>query len=344
MALYQPLNEPRMTAWFHHYFPNRANLRLDTVKRSYPGMSRETWWITVAWDETGGTQREKFVVRLDPPGGCLSDSPLESESNVYRLLHGTAVPVPRLLVHEDRPEWMLEGRAFAVREWIDGEIEPACLADDSAAGTAGKIAVVKEQMEKLAAIHALDWEALGFGRFLPVPESAATCSAYDVVHHIEMLDRHAQEPFPALREIGRWLLDNPPPAPARIVLRKENNGIGEEIWCDGRIVGMCDWEGASLGDAALDLAVAMGTTAKYWGEQQALDHYNAVSPHPVTMAAVDWYRRFWGFKGACALHCGLRNFNNGRDRRVQLLTLGMLYPVMVQANLLAVAGFAETGR
>lgn len=342
MPLYQPLNQPQMAAYFQDHFPDRTGLRLETVKRSYPGMSRETWWVTVAWEDSGATLREKFVIRLDPPGGCLSDSPLEDESEVYRLLYGTAVPVPRLIVHEARPEWLLEGREFTIREWIDGEMEPACLRDTSDAARPARIAIVKEQMEKLAAIHALDWEAMGFGKFLLVPSDRANCARDDVVRHLHMLDQHAQEPFPALREIGRWLLDNPPPPPARIVLRKENNGIGEEIWVDGKIVGMCDWEGASLGDPALDLAVAMGTTARFWGEQEALDHYNTVAPHPVTMEAVNWYRRFWGFKGACALHCGLRNFNNGRDRRVQLLTLGMLYPVMVQANLLGAAGFGRT--
>lgn len=341
MPLYQALNEPQMTAYFQQLFPDRANLRIDTVKRSYPGMSRETWWVTIASDGGGDRSREKFVVRLDPPGGCLSDSPLKDESRVYRLLHGTAVPVPRLVVHEDRPQWLLEGREFTVREWIDGEMEPACLRDQDEAGRPARIGIVKEQMEKLAAIHALDWEGMGFGKFLIVPSDPQNCAREDVVRHLDMLDQHAQEPFPALREIGRWLLDNPPPPPARIVLRKENNGIGEEIWVDGKIVGMCDWEGASLGDPALDLAIAMGTTAKYWSEEEALDHYNSVAPHPVTMKAVNWYRRFWAFKGACALHCGLRNFNNGRDRRVQLLTLGMLYPVIVQANLMAVADFGK---
>jgi len=341
MPLYQPLNEPQMTAYFQQLFPDRSKARLETVKRSYPGMSRETWWVTLAWEADGEKGREKFVVRLDPPGGCMSDSPLRDESEVYRLLHGTAVPVPRLVVHEDRPQWLLEGREFTIREWIDGEIEPACLRETGDEAEAAKIGIVKEQMDKLAALHALDWDAMGFGQLLPIPSDPENCGKDDVVRHLEMLDRHAQEPLPGLREIGRWLLDNPPPAPARIVLRKENNGIGEEIWQDGRIVGMCDWEGASLGDPALDLAVAMGTTAKYWDEDAALAYYNSVAPHPVTKEAVGWYRRFWGYKGACALHSALRNYNDGRDRRVQLLTLGCLYPVMVQANLSAAAQFGE---
>ncbi|MBV9824196.1 MAG: phosphotransferase family protein [Alphaproteobacteria bacterium] len=330
-----------MTSYFAQLFPERTNIRLETIKRSYPGMSRETWWVTTAWDEAGEVSRERFVVRLDPPGGCLSDSPLEDESEVYRLLHPTAVPVPRLIVHEGRAEWLLEGREFSVREWIDGEIEPACLRDGSDAATPLKIAIVKEQMEKIATIHALDWEALGFGAFLPVPSDPANCAKEEVWRHLDMLDRHAQEPLPALREIGRWLLDNPPPAPARIVLRKENNGIGEEIWRDGRIVGMCDWEGASLGDPALDVAVALNTTGKYWNDEDALAYYNEVAPHPVTEESITWYRRFWAFKAACALHSGLRNYNSGRDRRVQLLTLGCLYPVIVQTNLASAAGFGE---
>src|SRR3989344_2689989 len=142
MPLYQLLNEPQMTAYFQQLFPDRSKARLETVKRSYPGMSRETWWVTLAWDADGEKGREKFVVRLDPPGGCMSDSPLRVESEVYRLLHGTAVPVPRLVVHEDRPPWLLHGHQFTIREWIDGEIEPACLRETGDEAEAAKIRIV----------------------------------------------------------------------------------------------------------------------------------------------------------------------------------------------------------
>jgi aminoglycoside phosphotransferase (APT) family kinase protein len=336
--LYQPLNQPKILSYFQQFYPDRMGLRLDEVRRSYPGMSRETWWITIAWD-AGETRTEKFVLRMDPPGGALSMSDLAYESRIYQALYPTAVPVPRLVVHEDRPEWLLEGREFSLREWTEGEVEPAVLSDPDPAAQPVRDAIIREQMEKLAILHALDWQTLGLDDILVIPSNPENCAREQLERLIADQAKYGIEPMPLFREIGRWLLDNPPSPPARIVLRKENNGIGEEIWRDGKIVGMCDWESASLGDPALDVAVAMQTTAKYGSETAALAHYNASARDPIAQSSVDWYRMFWSFQAGMALQNGLANFRRGSDRRIQLLTLGVLYPSVIQSRLSAVAKF-----
>ena len=55
-----------------------------------------------------------------------------------------------------------------------------------------------------------------------------------------------------LTEATYWLEEGIPPARTRLGLLKGNNGIGEEIWRDGRIVAMSDWELATIGDPSFD--------------------------------------------------------------------------------------------
>ena len=55
-------------------------------------------------------------------------------------------------------------------------------------------------------------------------------------------------------------------------LLKGNNGIGEEIWPDGRIVALSDWELATIGDPALDWAFSQGLLTLH-DVDDTLDHY-----------------------------------------------------------------------
>jgi aminoglycoside phosphotransferase (APT) family kinase protein len=337
--IYQPLNAEKLQAYLAFRMPERHNLRIAKVKRSYPGMSRETWWITTEWDENSATKSERFVIRLDPPGGGLSLRSLRDECEVYRRLFATDVPVPELLYYENSPEWLLEGRDFSVRKWVDGDLEPAHIRDMDSFYDDVRVETVKELMRRLAAIHALDWKALKFDEFMTVPSSPETCGIEALQALEKALDDHARQPLPAFYEALYWFMENPPPVPKRICVRKENNGIGEEVWDGTKIVAMCDWETASLGDPALDLAVAFGTTVKYWDEEKALAYYNEISGNQVSMAAVRWYQQFWHFQAGIWLHAGLRNFVSGRDRRVQLAVLGGPYVYMSQESVTRVAGF-----
>jgi aminoglycoside phosphotransferase (APT) family kinase protein len=220
-------------------------LQVNALRQSYPGISRETWLVDV-------TPRGGLVFRLDTPGGSVCPTPLEREYEVYRRLQGTSVPVPPVLWYETDEPKVAEGRDFYVRTMVDGVTEIPELFDPSPGSDQLRVDVGRELVTKLAALHNLDWQVLGFGEVFEVPPDAATCAAFDLNLLEDTFDRLRVEPYPVIREIFAWLRDHPPPPAARVSLCKGNNGLSEEIWRDTSIVAMSDWELAHLGDPVED--------------------------------------------------------------------------------------------
>jgi aminoglycoside phosphotransferase (APT) family kinase protein len=337
MIIEQP-NKEHLQGYLRHQMAGAEDLQIVEMKRSYPGMSRETWFITARWTDAGQPQEKKFVFRYDLRGGGLGFRPMSYEGEVYRRLEGTDVPTPKLLWYENRENWRIDGRDFMVREMVDGVTRPEGLDDPSPEHDATRVAVVKELLEKLALVHRLDWEGLGFGEFMDVPESRETCALGSLDYQLDQFRATRLEPFPAVTEAVMWMKENLPPPPDRIVLRKENNGIGEEVWQGTRIVAMCDWETASLGDPALDLAIAMKEITRYWNVPDAIAHYETHSGYRIRPENLEFYARYWNLSACVGLHHGLRGFKSEGDRRIQLVTLGMMSHT-AQSGLAKAAGF-----
>src|SRR6202011_5716019 len=72
-------------------------------------------------------------------------------------------------------------------------------------------------------------------------------------------ERDRPGPDPVIEEALCWMQENIPTDTPFISLVKGNNGVGEEIFRDGKIVALSDWEGAALSDSVLDLFWAQGT-------------------------------------------------------------------------------------
>lgn len=341
MILQTP-DKAHLEKWFTHRMPEANNLEITEMKRSFPGMSRETWFVSLRWQEAGREETRRYVLRTQLPGNVsMSPVPLEYEARVYEILGKTEVPVPKLLWLETDPQWLIDGeRPFFVREMTPGILEPTNIRDPDPRFDDARVATVKELVEKLARLHSLDWHALGFGDFMAAPPDPAECARFELDSYLRDMRERRLQPFPAATEAMLSLRDNPPPPPERIVLRKENNGLGEEIWAEDNIeiVAMSDWETASLGDPALDLAIAMRTTGWAWNLEGVLDHYEACSGIRIEPASVRFYEVMWNVKMVVNLHASLAHFNSGRDRRIQLASLG-IYAHMAEAGLLQAAGF-----
>ena len=91
-----------------------------------------------------------------------------------------------------------------------------------------------------------------------------------------------------------------------ISLLKGNNGLGEEIWVDGKIVAMSDWELASLGDPAYDFAWCQGfrgvVVEGKWDFQSLLDYYEEVSGIHIDQASVGYYGLIQALEGVVFTH------------------------------------------
>ena len=101
----------------------------------------------------------------------------------------------------------------------------------------------------------------------------------------------------------------------RLGLLKGNNGIGEEIWKDGRIVALSDWELAAIGDPSLDWAFSQGLLTLH-DMEDTLDHYAGHSGFAIDRELLAWAAVWIRVKASMSTNSGLAGFLDGRDNRL----------------------------
>jgi aminoglycoside phosphotransferase (APT) family kinase protein len=283
------LKQPLAAYLIHRFGPDAT---VVSALRFPRGSSRETWFIE--YRITSDAPLRKIVFRSDFPSGSTIPSSLEQEYFMYERLGHTAVPVARVLWWEQDAVWA--ARPFYVREHVEGSWDIPHFHDPDPAFDALRIEVSKEHMRNLALVHHVDWRSLGLERWLPAPPSEADAArAYIDMIEAQLRDLHG-EPIPLFVAGAHWLKAQAPVAP-RLALCKGTNGMGEEVFRNGKIVAMSDWEEAAIGDPAADIAFAQEMVSdierdgkKIWGLPQALDYYAGVSGIRVTLEAVGFYR------------------------------------------------------
>ena len=204
-----------------------------------------------------------------------------------------AVPVAPVLFWEDDPAWT--DAPFYVRRKVEGSWNIPGFLDPDPRHDDLRIAVSKEHLRNLAIVHAVDWRGAGFGERLPVPRDEADCAHLYIDTVMRQFDDVRGGGMPVMLEVAEWLHDTAPVAP-RIALCKGTNGFGEEVFRDGHIVAMSDWEEASIGDPAADFAFMQYLAPELerdgrqiWGMAQAIEHYRAIGGAAVTIEAVRFY-------------------------------------------------------
>jgi aminoglycoside phosphotransferase (APT) family kinase protein len=297
-----------------------TSVAINSIKQTFPGASRETWLI----DADVAGEQQGFALRIDLPEGSCVPLPLEREFEVYRRLFRSEVPVAEPLWFDQDIEFA-QGRAHMVRRLVDGSTNIAGLSDMTAAGAALRKSVAFEAMEKLALVHNVDWESLGLGDVLPRPTSAASSMREEFDLWCDFWDADRKDADPVLAEALCWLQEQAPTDTPKIMLVKGNNGVGEEIFRDGKIVALSDWELCSLGDGALDLGFSQGTM-QLGDFDEILGHYEQCVGSPVSPKRL----AFSGFTSwlkhvVCLRSNMLGAYREGRTDRLIGLSMGIVF-------------------
>ncbi|MFW5920450.1 MAG: phosphotransferase [Polyangiales bacterium] len=211
-----------------------------TVRQFKGGQSNPTFWL-------GGGHRA-YVLRKKPPGKLLpSAHQVEREHRVMKALEDTDVPVPEMygLCEDDS----VIGTPFFVMEYLDGrlfwDVRLPDLSPDERA------AVYEELVRVLAALHSVDYEAVGLGDFgKKGGYIARQVRRWSDQYHKSRTDDHA-----AMDALIEWLPANVP-ASDETALTHGDYRLDNILFdpSEPEAVAVVDWELSTLGHPLSDLA------------------------------------------------------------------------------------------
>jgi aminoglycoside phosphotransferase (APT) family kinase protein len=205
-----------------------------TVRPVHDGLQNASYLIA--------TPTERFMLRVKVEA---ASHPLEREFRVLAALHTRAFPVPRPLIFSDDDS--IVGAPFYVMSHVDGRM----FARPSLPGvTAAERTALYDQMnDTLARLHSFDPHSLGLA-------SLNKSSGYltsQVAYWTDVYLSAPGEPLPDMDRLVEWLPDHlPPDRPLRLVHNEFSTDKIVAAPQEPRIIGVLDWEAATLGDPIAD--------------------------------------------------------------------------------------------
>jgi aminoglycoside phosphotransferase (APT) family kinase protein len=138
----------RLRQWLQAKLPDiRGEMRLTRIGG---GQSNPTFFVD--FDD------QLLVLRKQPPGSLLpSAHAVDREFRIQRALAGTSVPVPEMLAFSDDRD--VVGTPFYVMRRLEGRVFPHYALPE--VPSAERRACYEAMADTLAALHAVDWQAVG---------------------------------------------------------------------------------------------------------------------------------------------------------------------------------------
>jgi aminoglycoside phosphotransferase (APT) family kinase protein len=286
---------------------------LSGIARLGVGRSRENWIFDAHWPDG---RVEPLILRQDPPGG-LVETDRAVEFAVLRALEGSGIGAPRALWLDAEARWL--DRPSLVMHREPGICEYDVVNGHRDAGVRGRLA--REFCDLLAAVHDLDWRALGLDAVLPDPGPCPALTELDTWE--EILRRDQVDAWPELDLALGALRATAPACEHPVVVHadfKPGNVLLDGPAGDERITALLDWELVHLGDPMEDLGwVTQPLRTKehlipgVWEREDLLAHYAKVRGVDVDPSSVTWWNAFASFKTAVMQVSGLRAFLEGRS-------------------------------
>lgn len=212
-----------------------------TVEQFKGGQSNPTFRLT-----DGGGRR--YVLRRKPPGKLLpSAHAVDREYRVIKALHGTDVPVakPYALCEDDG----VLGTAFYIMDYVEGRV----LWDQSLPGyaPADRRAIFEEMNRVIAALHSVDYKAVGLSEFGKPGEYLTR----QITRWTKQYQASETETIEAMNNLIAWLPGNIPPGDETSVVHGDyrlDNMIFHPT--EPRVLAVLDWELSTLGHPLADFS------------------------------------------------------------------------------------------
>ncbi|GGY44391.1 phosphotransferase family protein [Parvularcula lutaonensis] len=209
------------------------------VKKFKGGQSNPTYLITTA--------EGRYVLRRKPPGKLLGSAhQVGREARVMSALADTDVPVPKVLFHTDDADMI--GSEFFIMEFMDGRIFWNPLLSELPKDERGKVYL--NLTDTLAALHSVDYKAVGLGDFGPEGDYLAR----QIGRWSKQYKASETDDIEPMNWLIDWLPKNIPDADETCLIhgdfRLDNCMFAKD---SPTPMGLIDWELSTLGHPLADL-------------------------------------------------------------------------------------------
>jgi aminoglycoside phosphotransferase (APT) family kinase protein len=211
------------------------------IRQFQGGQSNPTFLIA-------DTNRHRYVLRKKPPGAILpSAHAVEREYAAMHALAPTGVPVPIMRLLCEDPA--IIGTPFYLMDYIDGRVLIDIKLPDLS--PAERTATYLAMADGLAALHRVDWRAIGLADF-GKPENYVS---RQISRWTRQYLASNPEPNPDMDALLRWLPENVPPEDTPTIAHGDYR-LGNLIFAHDTptLLAILDWELSTIGQPLSDLA------------------------------------------------------------------------------------------
>lgn len=238
-----------LTAYCREHAPELAPTRGEIGIRQFPGGASNLTYLL----EIDGRQ---YVLRRPPFGSTVKSAhDMGREYGVLSRLHGVYAYAPRPIVH--CTDDSIIGAEFYVMERLEGIILRRDPPADLTLTPADATRLCEELLDVQAALHTTSVEAAGMTDFgKPEGYIERQITGWNRRYRNARTDN-----VPACGAIMDWLESRIPDITRRAIIHNDYKFDNVVFKADlSRIIGVLDWEMATLGDPVMDFACSMA----YW--------------------------------------------------------------------------------
>jgi aminoglycoside phosphotransferase (APT) family kinase protein len=322
----------QLTAYLRARFPASPDLEVSSAAVVPGGRSKETILVSLR----GSTELPpEIIVRKDRPVGLLQTRAADEFAVLQAVDAHGGVPVPRPFFADEAAE-ALGGGSILVMERVAGD-KAGEYFPELAAPTEHRRALGVQLATALAHLHGVPLETLRSTSLTvdaKVSEASVIAAVEGMTARIAGL---SGPPIAAVSLARQWLLDHlgdVVPAEALCLLQGDV-GLHNMLVDGDRITALVDWEAATVGPPARELAAAWpAATALMDWPGFAAAYEAAGGPHGATdRRAVTYYRVFFALGACMSSRAGGDLFRTGAKRDLVTAHSGLDAHFRAQRNL-----------
>jgi aminoglycoside phosphotransferase (APT) family kinase protein len=322
-----------LAAYLRRRFPGSPDLSVIGMQVIPGGRSKET--ILVTLEGIDELPRE-IILRKDRPIGLLPTKAADEFAILDLVSRAGGIPVPRPYFADRDPDGLGEGTVLVMAR-VEGEKAGEYFPDLAAPPADHGRALGVQLAAALAHLHSVPLDSLAatsLGSGDAVTAESLTAAVEGMTARIAEL---SGPPIAAVPLARQWLVDHVGDVTPsnQLCLLQGDVGLHNMLIVGDRLTALVDWEAATIGPPARELAAAWPTATALTTWDEFVDAYRGSggSAEAVDPRAVTYYRLFFALGACMTSRSGGHLFRTGVKRDLLTAHSGLDAHFRTQRNL-----------